>query len=231
MKLSAVIPAHNEEGNIEPLVNSILQMFGKHGLDAEIVIVDDNSSDRTAKLSDQLAKKRRDVSVIHRKGNPGMGNALMEGTKKAKGQFVVWVMGDRCDNLETIPKMVRKLEGGYDMVFGSRYMAGGSSGDLDRLKAFSSSGYTSVARLVFGFRVHDITNAFRAFRKSILNKIEIESADFAISPEFAIKAHMAGFKLGEVPTTYHNRVFGKTKFRMMQMGLRYFSLLKYRFLK
>jgi glycosyltransferase involved in cell wall biosynthesis len=231
MKLTVVIPAHNEEGNIAPITDAVLQMFSRHGLDAELVIVDDNSTDRTKKISDSLARKHRNVSVIHRNESPGMGNALKAGTNKAHGKYVAWVMGDRCDNIETIPKMVRKLDSGYDMVFGSRYMAGGSSGDLDRFKALSSSGYTVIARLVFGFRVHDITNAFRAFRKSVFSEVEIESEDFAISPEFAIKAHLAGFRLGEVPTTYHNRVFGKTKFRMMQMGLRYFGLLRYRFSK
>ena len=84
-------------------------------------------------------------------------------------------------------------------------------------------------RLIFGIKVHDITNAFRAFRKEVFDTVNIESGDFAISPEFAIKAHLAGFKLGEVPTTYTNRKAGKTNFKMLEMGLRYLSLTKYRF--
>jgi glycosyltransferase involved in cell wall biosynthesis len=231
MRLSVVVPAHNEEGNLVPLTDSILDMLRRHKLEGELVIVDDNSSDGTTKLTDSLAKKHRNVVALHRKANPGMGNALKDGTRKARGRYVAWVMGDRCDNLETIPKMVKKLDQGYDMVFGSRYIPGGTSGDLDKFKAFSSSGYTRLARLVFGIKVHDITNAFRAFRKELIDKIEIEAGDFAISPEFSIKAQLKGYKLGEVPTNYRNRVFGKTKFRMFQMGLRYLSLMKCRFRK
>jgi glycosyltransferase involved in cell wall biosynthesis len=229
MRVSIIVPAHNEEANIKPLAKALLDMAERHRLDAEIILVDDNSTDSTPKIADSLAKKHSKIVALHRKKEPGMGNALKEGTKRAKGQYVVWVMGDRADNLETIPVMLRKLDFGYDIVFGSRYISGGSSGDIDPFKAFSSSGYTRLARLVFGFKVHDITNAFRAFRKEILGKIRVEAGDFAISPEFAIKAHLKGYRLGEVPTTYHNRVFGKTKFKMLKMGLRYLSLLRFRF--
>ena len=228
MKVTVVVPAHNEAGNIGPLAEGILDMFRAKALDAELVIVDDNSSDDTPGLCDSLAHRHSNVKVVHRIGDPGMGFALKSGTAKASGEFVVWVMGDRSDNLDTIPKMIRKLESGFDMVFGSRYIPGGSSGDLGGFKALSSSGYTRVARFVFGFDAHDITNAFRAFRKTVFEAVSLESGDFAISPEFAIKAHLAGYRLGEVPTTYHNRVAGRTKFRMLQMGIRYLGLLRYR---
>ncbi len=231
MGVSIVIPAHNEEANLRPLAEALLALAEKRRLEMEIVIVDDNSSDATSRIADSLAKAHKSIVALHRKKDPGMGNALKEGTKKARGEFIVWVMGDRSDRLETIPIMLRKLKFGYDMVFGSRYIPGGSSGDLDPFKALSSSGYTRLARMVFGLNVHDITNAFRAFRKDVFENILLESSDFAISPEFAIKAHLKGYKLGEVPTTYHNRVFGKTKFSMLKMGIRYISLLRYRFMK
>ena len=231
MRVSVIIPAHNEEANLRPLAEALLGLAERRRLDIEIILVDDNSTDTTPKIADSLAKKHHNIVALHRRKEPGMGNALKEGTRKAKGKYIVWLMGDRADNLETIPIMLRKLDTGYDMVFGSRYIAGGSSGDLNQLKALSSSGYSRLARLVFGFKVHDITNAFRAFRKVVFDKIKLEAGDFAISPEFAIKAHLNGYRLGEVPTTYHNRVFGKTKFRMLKMGLRYLSLLRHRFSK
>ncbi len=228
MKTSIVIPAFNEESNLEPLVKDIQAMTKKHKLAHEIILVNDNSTDSTPKLINKLAKSKN-IHAVHRKGNNGMGNTLIEGTQKAKGDIIVWVMADRSDNLETIPKMVKKIGQGYDIVFGSRYIPGGSSGDLDKFKALSSSGYTRLARIVFGLKVNDITNAFRAFRKEVFNKIKLESGDFAISPEFAIKAHLKKYKLGEVPTTYANRVAGKTKFKMFKMGLKYLSLLKLKF--
>ncbi|MBS1266583.1 MAG: Glycosyltransferase AglD [Candidatus Woesearchaeota archaeon] len=229
MKVSLVVPAFNEESNLKPLVKDIQGMTKKHKLDYEIILVNDNSSDSTLEIIDKLAKAKR-VQAVHRiKGHNGMGNALIDGTKKAKGDIIVWVMADRSDNLETIPKMIKKIKQGNDMVFGSRYIPGGSSGDLDKTKALASSGYSRLAKFFFGLRVNDITNAFRAFKKSVFNKIKLDSGDFAISPEFAIKAHLRGFRLTEVPTTYSNRIAGKTKFKMMKMGLKYLSLLRFKF--
>lgn len=230
-KISIIIPLYNEEGNIVPLVESVDQLRKKQKWNCEIVLVNDNSKDKTAELADKLAKKYKKINVIHKKGNQGMGNTLILGTKRAKGGIIVWIMGDRSDDLNTIPKMIKKIEKGADVVFGSRYIRGGSSGDIDKFKAFASSGYTTFARVVFGLRVHDITNAFRAFRKEVFNKIKLDSGDFAISPEFAIKAHLKRFRLAEVPTTYSDRVSGQTKFNMFKMGLRYFSLVRYRFYK
>ncbi len=230
MNLSIVIPAHNEEGNLEGLVNDLLELQKGKGWDCEIVIVDDNSSDNTGKIADDYSKKFDNVSVIHRKkGNNGMGFALKEGTKNAKGEYILWIMGDRSDDMETIPKMIEKLDDGYDMVLGSRYIEGGSRGDLGIDKAFFSAGYSFLARMIFGIPAHDITNAFRAFRKKAFDSLVLEAGDFAISPEFSIKAHMNGFRIGEVATTYSNRKIGKTKFNMFRMGLRYAGLFKYRF--
>ena len=228
-KISIVIPAHNEEENLVPLVDSIINLRRKQRLNYEVMIVDDNSTDKTGKIADSFSRKYKGIKVIHRKGNRGMGNALKEGTKKAKGDIVVWVMADRADDLNTIPKMIEKIEQGYDVVFGSRYTKGGSRGDLDPFKTLASSGYTKVASIIFGFKLHDITNAFRAFRKDVFNKLNIESGDFAISPEFAIKAHLKKYKLGEVPTTHSKRKAGKATFKMLKMGWRYGSLFKYRF--
>ncbi|MBU0762960.1 MAG: glycosyltransferase [Candidatus Altiarchaeota archaeon] len=225
MKYSIVIPAYNEDGNIEELVNDIKKSCcGEH----EIILVDDNSSDNTPEICDILSK-HKNISCIHRKkGDNGMGYALIDGTRWAKGDYIVWVMGDRSDKTDTIDEIVKKLDEGYDMVIGSRYMNGADSGDLARDKAIYSSGYTLLARLIFGIPVHDITNAFRGFRKKVFQDITLESGDFAISPEFAIKAQLRGYKLGEVPTTYTNRKAGKPKFSLIKMSIRYISLFRYR---
>ncbi len=156
-----------------------------------------------------------------------MGASLREGTIAANGTFVVWLMADRSDDLDTISKILNRLDEGYDMVFASRYMKGGSRGDLSAVKAFLSSRFTVIARIVFGLKVHDITNAFRGFRKDVF--IVPESNNFAISPELAIKAHLRGLKLAEVPTTYHDRTSGKSKFKMFAMVIEYLKLLRYRF--
>jgi dolichol-phosphate mannosyltransferase len=225
-KVSFVIPAYNEEGNLASLLNAIIELGNKEKWDYEIVISDDNSSDSTGKIADNYSSKNNRVTVIHRpKGNNGMGAALIEGSIKAKKDIIIWTMGDKSDDISTYPRLIDKINQGYDMVFAARYIKGGSRGNLDVFKASLSSGYTRLARLVFGIKVHDITNAFRAFRKNVLLESKPLSKDFAISPEFAIKAHLKGFRLGEVPTTYTNREKGKSKFKILKMGIRYLSLL------
>jgi len=229
MNVSIVIPVHNEQGNISELLRDLINL--KSPLkNFEIIVVDDNSSDRTGLIADFYSKKYKNIKVMHRaKGVNGMGAALKDGTKAAKGRYIVWMMGDNSDDTTTIPALVEKLKEGYGMVFGSRYMKGGSSGDSNPFKAMLSSGYTFAARLIFDIKVHDITNPFRAFKKEIFDGIALECNDFAISPEFSIKSHLRGYKLAEVPTTYTNRKTGQSKFKIMKMGIEYCKLFKYRF--
>ena len=228
METSIVIPAHNEQDNLPKLLDGILKLKGSLG-SFETILVDDNSADKTKEIAERYAKKYGSIKVVHRcKGNNGVGAALKEGTNIAKGSFVVWVMGDNSDDLATIPQLIMQLRNSADIVFGSRYIKGGSSSNLDAYKAMLSKNYTRIIQILFGIKVHDITNAFRAFKKEIYNRIRLESDDFAISPEFAIKAHIKGFKLKEVPTIYKDRQAGKPKFKILKMGITYCKLFKYR---
>ena len=229
MDASIVIPAYNEEENLPKLLDNLFSLKKSLG-DFEVVIVDDNSSDKTGLIADSYSKIHKNIKVLHRKnGINGIGAALKDGTRIAKGKYIAWVMADNSDNLKTILLFIDKLKKDCDMVFGSRYTKGGSSGDLETFKAILSSGYTFIAGLIFGFKVHDITNAFRAFKKEIFNSIKLESNEFEISPEFAIKAHIKSYKLGEVPTVYARRKAGKTNFKLLKMGIGYIKLFRYRF--
>lgn len=133
-------------------------------------------------------------------------------------------MGDLADDTATYLDLINKIKSGYDLVFGSRYMPGGSRGNLDLIKAFLSSWGTRLAQVLFAVSVHDITNAFRGFRKEVFDRLELNSTGFSISPEFAIKAHLAGFRLGEVPTVYTNRVEGVSSFKLFKMTRNYLQL-------
>lgn len=236
MKISFVIPLHNEERNALEAVERIIRYAKSKKWKFEIIPVNDRSSDRTINILELLKKKYPFVRPLHRKqstdekGNT-MGKALVEGTRIAKGKIIIWTMGDLADDVNTYGEIVEKIKKGYDIVFGSRYMPGGSRGSLDALKAFLSSWGTRLARVLFGVRVHDITNAFRGFRKDVFDRLILTSSGFSISPEFAIKAHLAGFKLGEVPTMYTNRVEGISNFKLYKMIKSYLILYKDLYLK
>ena len=228
--VSFVVPVFNEEENIEKIANRLVQVGRKKFYEFEVILVNDNSTDNTYAIMQKLKKKFKEVEVLSRAdSSKGMCYALVDGTRKAKGSIVVWTMADLSDDVLTYPKLVEKINKGFDLVVASRWIDGGSRGTLGKGKAFLSKNCSAFYRLVFGLPVHDLTNAFRAFRKEIFDAVQLESGDFAISPEFAIKAHKKGFQVGEVPTTYTDRYAGKSKFSFAKMGLRYFSLLKYRF--
>lgn len=229
MKISFIIPFHNEEKNISSMIEQVAEYATTQKWNFEIITVNDRSTDQTAEILNAKAKKYKFVKPMHRvnsdrvTGNT-MGIALLEGSLRATGDIIIWTMGDRSDDVNTYGAIVKKINEGYDLVFGSRYMHGGTWGSLDPTKAFLSSRGTMLARALFGIKVHDITNAFRGFRKKILEKIDLESSGFAISPELAIKAHLAGFKLSEVPTVYHTRVEGVSSFKLWNMSFAYLGV-------
>ncbi len=216
--ISLVIPARNEEENLLVLVKRLEAL----PFEKEIIIVNDNSTDSTQQICDSLKSR---IRVVHRKTSPGMGNALKDGTKVAKGEIIVWIMADLSDDLSTIQQFIDRINGGADIVFGSRYMEGGSSGDLDSVKAFISKSFTVFAKILYGIKVSDITNSFRAFRREAYDKLRLDNGDFAISPEMALKAHIDGMKLEEVPTTYATRKKGKPKMKVFKTTIKYFLLL------
>lgn len=229
MKISFVIPFHNEEKNLKKVINRISQFAKDNKLNYEVVAVDDRSIDKTKEILTSFASKDNHLKPIYRKndseekGNT-MGKALVAGTAYAKGSVIIWTMGDLADDAKTYMDIINKINQGYDMVFGSRYMPGGSRGNLDVIKAFLSSWGTRLAKFLFKIPVNDITNAFRGFRKDVFSQIKLDSAGFSISPEFAIKAHLHGFKLGEVPTVYTNRVEGVSSFKLFKMTRSYLTL-------
>ncbi len=230
MKVSFIIPFHNEEKNCLPMIDRVLEYGKRKKISFEVIPVDDRSKDGTRKLLMQAHKKNpTSVFPVYRendeeeKGNT-MGKALVEGTNSARGDIVIWTMGDLADDTATYGKIIDKINNGCDMVFGSRYMSGGSRGNLDPIKAYLSSSGTHLARFLFNMQVHDITNAFRGFKKTVFERLTLQSSGFSISPEFAIKAHLAGFKLDEVPTVYTNRVEGVSNFKMYTMTRHYLSV-------
>lgn len=226
MKVSFVIPFHNEEKNVVPMLTQVINYAKKQPWEFEIIPVNDRSSDGTLGVLKDFPKKHKMVKPVNRKddgeklGNT-MGKALLAGSAKTSGDIIIWTMGDLSDEPKTYGQIVEKINQGFDMVFGSRYMPGGTWGSLDPTKAFLSSRGTLLARILFGIPVHDITNAFRGFKREILQKVHLESSGYAISPEFAVKAYLAGFRLGEVPTVYYKRVEGVSSFKLWKMSLAY----------
>jgi uncharacterized protein (TIRG00374 family) len=224
MKISCVVPAKDEEENLPELVDKLVKVLSKYEetKDYEIVLVNDNSTDNTGKIIDELAKKNPRIKAVHRTGNPGFGNALKDGFKNATGDVIIPVMGDLSDDPEDIPKLVRKILDGYDVVYGSRFIAGGSVEGYPRLKLIANRLFNNVVRLLFGIKHKDITNAFKAYKKEVLEEIgNLESEGFDLTVEIPLKAHVLGFKSSEVPVRWYGRRKGEAKLKLSRNALIY----------
>ncbi len=221
MKLSIIVPAHNEEDNIVEVIKKI-----EDTVDAphELVVINDHSSDATRQLVCDLLKQYSGVVLIDNELEPGFANALRSGFAAVSGDVIVPIMGDLCDDLSTIAVMLEKAEEGFDVVCGSRYMKGGRQIGGQAIKRFLSRlGGFSVG-FFLGIPVHDISNAFKMYKKEVIKSIETQSYGFEISMELPVKAHFKGFKLTEVPTVWRDRTAGQSSFKVFSLLPRYIKL-------
>jgi len=215
MKISIIVPAHNEQDNITEMINRIEETIG---LEHELIVVNDHSQDDTARLVKNLTQRYPQVRLVENSADKGFANAIKAGFSAAAAEVVVPVMGDLCDDLSTIGQMLKKIEGGFDVVSGSRYIKGGARIGGSRLKGFLSSSAGWSLYYLLGVPTHDIANAFKMYRKKVIDSIKIESKGFEISMEIPLKAYYLGFKITEVPTVWQERKRGKSNFKMFQLA-------------
>ncbi len=224
MKLSIVIPAHNEEGNLHPLLHRLTPVLESSYPDYEIIIVNDNSTDSTPRIIESLARRNRKIRPVHRYSQPGFGNAVKEGFKNATGDVLIPLMADLSDDPEDIPRLVRKIEDGFDVVYGSRFIRGGKTEGYPRAKMVANRAFNNLVRLLFGIKHKDVTNAFKAYRREVLEAIGMENLEaegFDLTVEVPLKAHILGFKSVEVPVTWHGRERGEAKLKLSENGSKY----------
>ncbi len=218
MRLSVIIPAHNEEDNIIGVIEKIESLLE---LEYELVVVNDHSTDKTAAVVRELSGRYPNIRLVDNLSGIGFANAVKCGFANSKGELVIPVMGDLCDDLATIQIMAGKIEDGYDVVCGSRYIKGGARLGGSRLKGCLSAFVGWSLYYLLGIPTHDIANAFKMYRKKVIDSINIESEGFEISMELPLKAYYAGFKITEVPTVWHEREKGKSNFKMFNLAPNY----------
>jgi len=226
VKVSIIVPAHNEEDNLHNLLDKLTPVLEQHSEteDFEIVLVDDNSTDRTPAIIDDFAANDVRIKAVHRIDVPGFGNAIKTGFKNASGDIIIPVMADLSDDPKDIPNLVRKIEEGYDLAYGSRFCKGGSTDGYPVPKMLANRAFNNTVRLMFGIRHRDITNAFKAYRREVLDAIGIDNLEangFDLTVEIPLKAHILGFRSAEVPVSWHGRKRGEAKLKLSENGHRY----------
>lgn len=224
--VSLVIPCKNEENNVARLLAGIESVFrGMPGLGSEIVMVDDNSTDGTAKLMDRLALRHRNLKVVHRRdGKCGVGRAFRDGFRKATGDYVMTLDSDFSHDPQEIASLVGKALEGHDLVIGSRYTGKGRA-DMPLTRQVISRSYSLLGRLFVGMPLRDLSTGFRLIKRSLLRKIRIENDEFDVHPELNVKLWKIAQRPVEVPIYYRPRSGGKSKFRYFKEAKGYIKTL------
>lgn len=227
-KLSVVIPARDEEGCIASTVRHLNVELGIHGVDHEIVVVDDGSSDQTNAILQSLASDIAELVVIRNEGPHGFGRAIQKGLEAFSGDAVVIMMADESDDCRDVVRYWQELNTGVDCVFGSRFMSGGGVIDYPRVKYLLNRVANTFIRLVFRHGLNDTTNAFKAYRREVIRGCApILSPHFNITVELPLKAIVRGYSWKVIPITWRNRRHGVAKLKIREMGSRYFFIVAY----
>jgi dolichol-phosphate mannosyltransferase len=230
LKLSVVIPAHDEEGSIGQTIAAVTQALVDEGVDYEIVVVDDSSIDQTATVVDCLAARDAHVRRVASPYRTGYGFAVRAGLEQYTGDAVAIMMADGSDSPDDLISYYRLLQAGYECAFGSRFIPGGSTRDYPRLKLALNRVVNLAIKLAFGHGYNDTTNAFKAYRREVIDNIQpLISHHFNLTVEMPLKAIVRGYSYGVTPLSWTNRTAGSSKARMQEMGGRYLFIILYVF--
>jgi dolichol-phosphate mannosyltransferase len=231
VKLSVVIPAHNEAESIGETVEGIRAALREAAIPYEIVVIDDGSSDGTLALVQALAGEG-DVRGFRSHYEGGFGHAVRAGLERFEGDAVAIMMADASDDPRDLVLYYRVLEAGYDCAFGSRFMPGGGVIDYPKLKLLINRVVNFGIRVLFQHGYNDTTNAFKAYRREVIETIDpLFSKHFNLTVEMPLKAVIRGHSFAVVPTTWRNRRHGESKLAMREMGSRYLFIVLYAFLE
>jgi len=211
--LSIVMPVYNEGENITRVLENLLAEVG--GDAVEVLVVYDFDEDNTVPVVERLQGRFPQIRLQRNDIGRGVLNALRKGFQVARAPYVLVMMADGSDEPQVIRTMLRRAQDGADVVAGSRYMRGGGQEGGPLLKRTMSRIAGLSLHWVAGLPVHDATSNFRLYSRRLLDAATIESsAGFELAIELTVKAHRLGMKLAEVPTTWHDRTAGQSRFRL-----------------
>ena len=228
MKISVVIPAHNEEGSVGETVGSIVSALSREEIDYEVIVIDDSSTDGTAGVVADLSTESPQVRCIRSHYRPGFGFAVRSGLELFEGDAVAIMMADGSDSPEDLVSYYRLLEEGYECAFGSRFVHGSVVTDYPRSKLIMNRIVNLGIRVLFRHGYNDTTNAFKAYRREVIENIQpFLSHHFNLTVELPLKAVVRGYSYGIVPISWANRKAGVSKLSLNEMGSRYLFIVLY----
>lgn len=221
-KISVILPTYNEKNNIGKLINSILKII-KQPL--EIIVVDDNSPDKTWKIVEKIKKKNNNVKLLRRMDKKGLASALYDGISLSRGNIIVWMDCDFSHPPELIPKLIDSMDS-YDIIIASRYVKNGGD-ERSFIRVLTSRAINLFANVFLTSGIKDYTTGFVATKRNALNKIKFSPRGYGeYCIEFLYESYKNGLKIKEIPYTFYSRKFGKTKtisniFQLLRHGIIY----------
>jgi len=223
--LSIILPARNEEGCICSTVEHLHAELRRNNIRHEIIVVDDGSIDQTWSLLAELKKKISELCPLQNPGPPGFGRAIIHGLDRMQGDAVVIMMADESDDCRDVVVYWNVLNQGYDCVFGSRFIHGGGTTNYPFAKLVLNRLANAFIALLFRTDLNDTTNAFKAYRKTVIDGCRpLLAPHFNLTIEIPLKAIVRGYSWAVVPVTWQNRCTGLAKFKIKEMGSRYFFI-------
>jgi dolichol-phosphate mannosyltransferase len=232
MKLSVVIPAHNEEAVVGETVEGIVETLGREQIEYEVIVVDDSSVDGTAAVVERAAASHPQVRCLPSPYRNGFGFAVRAGLETFSGDAVAIVMADGSDSPRDLVAYYKLLEEGYECAFGSRFANGSQVIDYPRTKLVMNRLVNWWIRALFRHGYNDTTNAFKAYRRNVIENLQpFLSQHFNLTVELPLKAVVRGYSYGVVPISWTNRKAGVSKLSLNEMGSRYLFIVLYVFLE
>jgi glycosyltransferase involved in cell wall biosynthesis len=216
MELSIVSPMYNEEDNIEGTVQEIRRVLASYEQSWELILVNDGSTDNTLAVVTRLAQQNDNISVVSYNVNRGRGYALRTGFTRAKGRFIITIESDLSWNAECMLDMLHTFEEDktIHIILGSPYMKGGRTENIPFKRLAISKIGNKILGLAMQGNLHMVTQMFRAYRREVIDALELEADRKEIHLEILSKALAAGFRVVEIPATLKWRAGGTSTFRL-----------------
>lgn len=227
-RLSIIVPARNEEDHIATTLDRLASALREAGISFEILVVNDNSSDRTEETLQGLQGQIPELRYANNTPPNGFGWAVRRGLAEFDGDIVAIVMADGSDDPQDVVAFHCKIQEGYDCVFGTRFSRGGKSHGYPLVKFILNRLVNRVIQVLFWTSCDDVTNAFKMYRRQVVSGLyPLLSQHFNLTVELPLKAIVRGYKYGVVPNAWYNRTSGESKWKIKEMGSRYLFIILY----
>lgn len=217
ISLSIILPAYNEEKNLPKVINQIIEVVDELKLDAEIIVVDDGSTDKTREVITELEKKHPIVKGFFHEQNKGYGGALISGFQEANKDYIFFMDADGQFDFKEIKKLLPYVNE-FDIVAGYRVQRADSL-----IRKINAAIFNLVVRILFGLKIKDIDCAFKIYKSDAVKNISFETKGALINTEILLKAKMAGARIKQVPVSHYPRLYGEQTGADIKVVLRAFK--------